>query len=59
MRRIYEVIVNASSLRMRNYLLKRGEWTDKNLTGCLQIYVVLQYERMIKYLILNTNNVAL
>jgi hypothetical protein len=32
---------------------------DKNLTGCLQRYVVLQYERMIKYLILNTNNIVL
>jgi hypothetical protein len=44
---------------MKNRLSKRPVGIDKNLTGWLQRYVVLQYERMIKYLILNTNNVAL
>jgi hypothetical protein len=44
---------------MRNRLSKRGESIDKNLTGCLQRYGVLQYERMIKYFISNINNVVL
>jgi hypothetical protein len=50
--------MNAITMWMRNRLSNRGESIDKNLTGCLQRYLVLQYERMIKYLILNTNNAA-
>jgi hypothetical protein len=59
MRRIDKVTVNERPLRMRNRLSKTHEWTHKNPTGCLQRYVVLQYERMIKYFILNTDNVVL
>jgi hypothetical protein len=42
---------------MRNRLAKPHEWIHKNPTGCLQKYVVLQYERIIKHFILNTNDV--
>jgi hypothetical protein len=58
MRRLYKVTVNVMAMGMKNQLLKPDEWIHEDLTGCLQRYVVLQYERMIKYLILNTNNVA-
>jgi hypothetical protein len=51
--------MDITPMEMRNQLSKPHERTDKNLTGCLQIYVVLQYERVIKYLILNANNLAL
>jgi hypothetical protein len=50
-----EVIV----MGMRNRLFKPHAPIGENLTGCLQRYVVLQYERTIKYLILNANNIAL
>jgi hypothetical protein len=57
MRRISKM--NVRALRMRNRLSKPREWTDKNLTGCLQGYTILQDEKTIKYLILNPNNIAL
>jgi hypothetical protein len=57
-RRIYKVNVGVIAMGMRNRLSKARGSIDKNLTGCLQRYIVFQYERMIKYLILNTNNVA-
>jgi formamidopyrimidine-DNA glycosylase len=44
---------------MRNGLSKRRGRIDKNLTERLQRYVILQYERTGKYLILNINNIAL
>jgi hypothetical protein len=47
------------AMGMINRLSKWRGSIDKNLTGCLQRYVVLQYERTIKYLILNTNNIVL
>jgi hypothetical protein len=57
MPRIYNVHTKMIAMRMKNQLSKRDKSIEKNLTGCLQRYVVLQYERMIKYLILNINNV--
>jgi hypothetical protein len=47
------------AMGMRNRLSKPRERTNKNLTGCLQRYTVLQYEEKIVYLILNTNNIVL
>jgi hypothetical protein len=59
MRRLRQVNLNVMVMGMRNRLWKRRGSIGKNLTGCLQRYVFLQYERMIKYLILNTNNIVL
>jgi hypothetical protein len=59
MRRMRKVNINVMAMGMRNRLSKRRGGIDGNLTGCLQGYVVLQYERTIKYLILNTNNIVL
>jgi hypothetical protein len=55
---IYKVDVNVIAKGMGNQLLKRRGSVDKDLTRSLQTYVVLQYERMIKYLISDTNNGA-
>jgi hypothetical protein len=51
--------MNVMVMGMKNRLSKPRTSTDKNITGWLQRYVVLQYERMIQYLILNTNNIVL
>jgi hypothetical protein len=59
MRRMHKVNMNVMAMGMRNRLVKRRGGIDENETGYLQRYVVRQYERIIKYLILNTNNVAL
>jgi hypothetical protein len=42
-----------------NWLSKRHESINENLTGCWQRYVVLGYERKGKYLIPNTNSTVL
>jgi hypothetical protein len=59
MRRTYKANVNVGAMGMRNRLSKRGGPIDENLRGCFQRHVVLRYERTIKYLILNTNNIVL
>jgi hypothetical protein len=46
------VNINVRVMRMRNRLSKSRGSIDDNLTWCLQRYIVFQYERMIKYLIL-------
>jgi hypothetical protein len=46
------------AMGITNWLSKPREPINKNLTGCLQRYVILRYERMRKYLIFNTNNIA-
>jgi hypothetical protein len=51
--------MNVMVMGMTNWLSKPRGPTNKNLAGCLQRYVILGYERMRKYLILNTNNVIL
>jgi ribose 1,5-bisphosphokinase PhnN len=53
------VNMNVMVMGMRNRLSKRRRGSDENLTGRLQRHVVLHDERMIKYLILNTNNIVL
>jgi hypothetical protein len=50
--------VNYIAMGMRNRLSKPRGSIGNNMTGRLPRYVVLQYERIIKYLILNTNNAA-
>jgi hypothetical protein len=59
MPRIDKVTMDGSAMGLRNGLSNPHERTDRSLTACLQRSVVLQYERTIKYFILNTNNVAL
>jgi hypothetical protein len=44
---------------MIKWLSNPREPINDNLTGCLQRGVVVGYERMIKWLISNTNNVVL
>jgi hypothetical protein len=59
MGQIYKVNMSVIAMGMTNRLSKPLESIDKNLTGCLQRNMVLQYERTIKYLILNTNDIVL
>jgi hypothetical protein len=44
---------------MRNRLSKPRRSINKNLTGCLQRYVVLGYEKNRKYLEFKINNIVL
>jgi hypothetical protein len=57
--RRYEVNVNTRANRMRICLSKSRETNDENLTGCLQIYVVLGYEKKRKDLLYTTNDKVL
>jgi hypothetical protein len=58
-RRIYEVNMNVIINGMRNRLSKPRRSIKENLTGCLQRYVVLGYERNRKYLKFKINNIVL
>jgi hypothetical protein len=55
-RKIYKVTMNIILQRKSYRMCKPCIWINENLTGCLQRFVVLGYERIIKDLISNTNN---
>jgi hypothetical protein len=53
---IYEVSANIKVNGMRIWLSSPCDTIDENLTECLQKYLLLGYERKLKYLTLNANH---
>jgi hypothetical protein len=58
-RQIHKEAMNVRANGMRNRSLNTWRSTNENLTGCLQRYVVLRYERKWKYLKFKISSIML